>query len=71
MNPAAILTHCVTALLLIACASPNADLYTYTYTYTDEAGVLHLSNSPIDARYRLTLIEPQRAAVGTAPTAPV
>ncbi len=69
MNPAAILTHCVTALLLIACASPNADLY--TYTYTDEAGVLHLSNSPIDARYRLTLIEPQRAAVGTAPTAPV
>ena len=25
----------------------------------------------IDARYRLTLIEPQRAAVGTAPTAPV
>lgn len=67
MNPAAILTHCVTALLLIACASANADLY----TYTDEAGVLHLSNSPIDARYRLTLIEPQRAAVGTAPTAPV
>ena len=69
MNPAAILTHCVTALLLIACASPNADLYTYTYTYTDEAGVLHLSNSPIDARYRLTLIEPQRAAVVTASAA--
>ena len=67
MNPAAILTHCVTALLLMVYASANADLY----TYTDEAGVLHLSNSPIDARYRLTLIEPQRAAVGTAPTAPV
>ena len=44
------------ALLLMMCASANADLY----AYTDEAGVLHLSDSPADARYRLALAAPRR-----------
>ena len=56
MTPAAILPRCAAALLLMACASANAD----HYTYTDESGVLHMSDSPVDARYRLTLVEPGR-----------
>ena len=56
MTPAAILPRCAAALLLMACASANADLY----TYTAESGVLHMSDSPVDARYRLTLVEPGR-----------
>jgi soluble lytic murein transglycosylase-like protein len=55
----------IAALLLIACASASADLY----TYTDESGVLHMSDSPIDARYRLTLIEPKPAVVSAAASA--
>ena len=54
MNPAAILTHCAASLLLLACASANADLY----TYIDESGVRHLSDSLADARYRLALAAP-------------
>ncbi|MEQ1776728.1 MAG: transglycosylase SLT domain-containing protein [Burkholderiales bacterium] len=50
---------------MIACASVSADLY----TYTDEAGVLHLSDTPIDARYRLTLVEPKPAVVSAAASA--
>lgn len=56
LNPAGSLTRCAAVLLLFACAPAWADLY----TYTDEAGVLHITDSPTDARYRLTVVEPQR-----------
>ena len=50
-NPAARVcrdvSRCAAVLLLIACASASADLY----TYTDASGVPHVSDSPIDARY--------------------
>jgi len=62
----AILPRCAAALLWMACASASADLY----TYTDESGVLHMSDSPVDARYRLTLTEPKPAAAGTASAVP-
>ena len=66
LNPAARVcrdvSRCAATLLLIASAPASADLY----TYTDASGVLHISDSPADARYRLTLVEPKPAVVSAA-----
>lgn len=59
------LTRWVVAGLLCVCTAARADLY----TYTDDAGVLHITDSPTDTRYALTLTEPKPApATVTAAT---
>ena len=59
-------TQSVIALTLLICfaaVSARADVY----EFTDELGVLHLSDVPRDARYRLTLVEPQPTPATPAP----
>ena len=64
-TPTALLSRGAAVLFLSTCAPASDDLY----TYTDEAGVLHITDSPSDARYRLALVEPQPAPahVSTVP----
>lgn len=56
MMPVGVLNICVIVLLCAMAAVPaHADVY----AYTDEQGVLHLSDTPVDARYRLIIAEPK------------
>ena len=59
-------TQSVIALTLLICfaaLAARADVY----EFTDERGVLHLSDVPRDARYRLALVEPQSTPATPAP----
>ena len=63
-----------TVLLLFTGWVTMSPAHADVYAFTDEQGVLHLSDSPLDARYQLVLSEPKPApapsAVAPAPLPP-